>query len=473
MKLDPRSIMKTLDKHRKMILGTFILFTAVAVIYSYNTAPIYEAETTLRFKQPNGLVNSLVVDQSARSSGAAGQQLSTYAEILKSRTVLQEVIENTQGGKGSYESMVGRITTQPVRDTDILRVKVTARSPEEAQSVTNALTEAFIRRLTELSRSEQSLVRKFIGDRLNESKGELDKAEMALQQYKNTNRITDPETETKTLVEAVSSVNRLAADNAVNSAAARGKLANAQRQLSEQNPAFIADNPMIQQFKTKLADLEVQMAGLTQKYTAIHPDVVATQAAIQETQHKLNAEIARVINAESASMNPIHQLLLQGRITAETEIAASSAQQAAIAHILQANEQELAKLPEKERGLAKVMRDAAVAREIYIMLAKRYEEARISEVMQPTEVQLIDAATFPTQPIASNKVKHVIIGAVAGLIAGIGLAFASEYLNKSVRTAEDVKRYLDLPVLANIPHFDREYQPPKISLWGRLKQMTS
>lgn len=474
--LDLRDIIKTIKKRQKVIVYTFIGFVSLAALTSFIWPPTYESETNLRVKQPKGLADSLLADLPMGNASATKQLMSTYAEILKSRTVIQEVIDKTQSSKEevpNYDDMLKRITTQPVKDTEILRVKVTAGTPEEARMLTDTLVNTFNGRLSMLARSEQSTVRQFIGDRLKDSKVDLEKAEADLQKYKTTQKITDPDVETKALVDALSNINKLAAENAVTMAAAQGQLANAKQQLAAEKPGFIADNPLIQQYKTKLAELEVSLVELTQKYTDKHPQVLATRAAIQETEKKITVEASRVINAEAPSMNPIHQGLLQNQIMAEAQIAASNAQQAAINHISQDSEQDLSRLPVKEQGLAKVMRDVAVAREIYIMLAKRHEEARISEVMQPTDVQVIDVATLPDEPIRPKKALNIVIAAILGLFIGTGTAFALEHMNRSIRTPEDVQQYLDLPVLGSIPHFDSKYHDVKPSFWDRIKQLTS
>ncbi|MCP6658170.1 hypothetical protein NL521_30000, partial [Klebsiella pneumoniae] len=67
------------------------------------------------------------------------------------------------------------------------------------------------------------------------------------------------------------------------------------------------------------------------------------------------------------------------------------------------------------------------------MLAKRYEEARISEVMEPTDVQIIDEAIFPDEPIKPKKLLNTVIAAILGIFVGVGLAFLSEYMNKTIR----------------------------------------
>jgi uncharacterized protein involved in exopolysaccharide biosynthesis len=224
----------------------------------------------------------------------------------------------------------------------------------------------------------------------------------------------------------------------------------------------------MQQYKGKLADLEVQLVSLRQNYTDQHPQVLAVTAAIAETKKKLNSEAARIVNGEASSMNPIHLGLLTDKIVSEAEIAAAIAQQGAIQKIIDDEEQQLTKLPVKEQGLAKVMRDASVNQELYIMLAKRYEEARISEVMQPTDVQLIDKAISPEKPIKPKKMLNVLIAAIFGLAIGCGLAFALEYLNRTIRNGEDVKKYLDLPVLGSVPDFNADTSVPVAGGWNKI-----
>ncbi len=469
--LDLREIIKILKKRSRFIINVFVFMVLAAIIISFILPPTYEAETTLRIKQPKGLASSLLSELPMGSPMASKQLMSTYAEILKSRTVVQEVIDNTQRDKEElprYEDFIEKITTQPVKDTEVLKIKYQAKSAEEAQIVTNLLVDTFLKRMTSLVREEQATVREFIGQRLSEAEKELAKAESVLEQYKRDQKIVAPAEETKAMVERYTSISKMAAENTVALSVAQAKLKNIDSQLAIQRPGSIADSPLIQQYKAKLADLEVQLAGLVPIYTDKHPKVIAAKAAIEETKASLRTEIARILSADSASANPVYQGLLQAKIQAEVENATASAQKSALNQLLEQGEKEMATLPGKEQGLARVMRDAMVAQEIYIMLAKRHEEARISEVMQPTEVQVIDRAVVPDKPIKPKKALNIVIAAILGLFFGTGLAFGLEYMNKTIRNTEDVERYLELPVLGNIPLFDSEAKSQKISLKDRL-----
>jgi capsular polysaccharide biosynthesis protein len=92
--------------------------------------------------------------------------------------------------------------------------------------------------------------------------------------------------------------------------------------------------------------------------------------------------------------------------------------------------------------------------------------------MQPTDVQVIDVAAIPVKPISPKKTFNVIIAAALGLFIGLGLAFMSEYMNRTMKSVEDVRAYLDLPVLGSIPHFDNETKLAVNSgMWANLKHL--
>jgi succinoglycan biosynthesis transport protein ExoP len=469
--LDLRELLQIVRKRHKLILSVFLAAVGAAVIISLILPKVYQAETTLRVKQAKGLGESLLSGVSSGNPLQTKQLMSTYAEIMKSRTVLQAVIRKVYAGKPvdetpKYEKFEKRITTTPVRDTEILKVAVQAGAPGEARLLANTLVATFLERLTYLVRSEQKVVREFIGGRLRDAKLELERAEDLLEAYKRQQKIVAPDEESRALVGRMADLYKLVAENEVETATTQARLDNIQAQLAKEKVGFVAENKLIEQYKGTLAEQEVKLAGFLQKYTERYPEVQALRAEIAVTRERLREEINRVVNAEAASLNPIHQELVKGKLETAATLAAALAQKTELARIIAADEQILLTMPAKQQGLVRLTRDATVAQEIYIMLAKRHEEARISEVMQPTDVQVIDTAVAPEKPIKPQKRLNVLIAAFLGLFAGTGLAFALEYFNKTINNAEDVKTYLDLPVLGSIPDFGTDGRQPQ-NFWER------
>ena len=460
---DLQDKLRALKKYRWLIFNFFFFAGVIAAVVSFIVTPTYQAETVLRIHQPHG-VETALVDTRQGSTDTSKQLMTTYSDIIKSRGVVEKMLDKagyTGDDKPVYEDMLRRIAIQIGKENELLTVRVQADNPEEAQKLANLLTTTFMERLTSLVRAEQKDVRIFIGDRLATAKQDLEKAEQALADYKKNEKAVSLSDKTRSMVDWQTAVTRLAAENRVAGAAAQARVSNANRELSSENAGVVADNSLIQQYKSKLADQEIELVGLLTKYNDLHPRVVTAKAGIEETKAKLNAEVIKVVNAEAPSMNPAHQLVLQNKIQAQAELAAMNAQQGAIAGVMAQSEQELAALPAKEQGLAKVTRDASVAQEVYTMLARRHEEAKISEVMQSTDVQVVDMASTPVLPIKPAKKLNVVVASLLGLVLGIGTAFVLSHVRRTVDNVEDVRRFLGIPVIASIPTYGPGKKPKK------------
>jgi len=80
----------------------------------------------------------------------------------------------------------------------------------------------------------------------------------------------------------------------------------------------------------------------------------------------------------------------------------------------------------------------------------------VQQILNVENVQVIDAATVPDEPVSPRKTLNTAVAAVVGLMAAIVLAFIFEYFDNSIRTPEDVEKHLGLPVLTIIPDLGSE-----------------
>lgn len=94
--------------------------------------------------------------------------------------------------------------------------------------------------------------------------------------------------------------------------------------------------------------------------------------------------------------------------------------------------------------------DKVTAMNIANDVAKVFKN-KVIEIVQVENVNIIDTAELPVSPVSPNKRLNVMISLLLGLIAGIGINFLIEYLDNTIKTPEDVKNYLDLPVIGVIP----------------------
>lgn len=107
----------------------------------------------------------------------------------------------------------------------------------------------------------------------------------------------------------------------------------------------------------------------------------------------------------------MHQQLLTSKFGSEAAISVAESNLAELERLDKRNQEDVERLSEKEQKYLSLMRDVSVADEIYIMLAKRLEEAKVAEVAVSTEVQVVDTATLPEDPVKPKKFLTLLLAA--------------------------------------------------------------
>ncbi|NLY36248.1 MAG: hypothetical protein GX046_03310 [Tissierellia bacterium] len=75
----------------------------------------------------------------------------------------------------------------------------------------------------------------------------------------------------------------------------------------------------------------------------------------------------------------------------------------------------------------------------------------VKEIMLVENVQIIDKAILPKNPIKPKKLMNIAIAGVLGLMLGVFITFIVEFLDNTIKSKEDIEKYLGLPVLGMIP----------------------
>lgn len=474
--IDLLELWQVLNKNKRKIAYITGGFIALSCAYLMIVPPTYQSTSLLRIKQDKGLSDSILSQMPLGNTQMTQQKMNTNAEILKSRNVVIPVIKATEGLKDGkypdYDAYVkSHITTKPFKDTEILQLDVTGGTPEKAQEVNRLLVRGFLARLADLSHEESGNTRKFLENRVVSAKTELGQAEDKLKAYQIAHKIYSTDDQMKGLADQISTLDKAKAQNQLDLETAQAALSSINGQLAGAGAA-IADSPAIQKYKTSLVQLESTKAGYTGKYTDQHPKMQEINKQIAETKSNLEKEIAAIIAQQAPSSNTVQQKLLADKFANEAAVAVANGKNNAIASLESKNDEAISRLPEAQQGYIRVKRDADVAQEIYVMLSKRLEEAKVAEVMVPNEVQVIDEATLPERPIAPRKARTLALAAILGLLAGSGFVLARELLDRKIRTASDVEEQLALPVLGVVPDADgqKEEKDKPTDFWSKIKR---
>jgi len=462
--LDLLELWHIVVKRRRMIILLFVLAVAAAVFLNIVTEPVYQARATLMLKSgKTDALASLDPLGALTGSSSANIMIQNYIYMLKSRSILTKALE-TLGWEtvtdADIRAVTNGLTVQQISGTEIIEIRFDSTDRVFATDLVNTLSQVFIASTRDENRSDLKTAREYLAEQIEIAQDHLTNAEEKLRRFRENERIMQPMQDSSLLLQQYTEWDKMAAQAQLAKMETELRLRELQDKLAAQDEIIISsttiqDNPMVRSYQQRLAELEVSLSGALERYTERHPEVLSLQAEINEIKTKLANEVERVIATETQTINPIRNELYSQLINAQVELVALSAREQAIAKVLKELDQQYTNVPEKELELARLIREVQMYEDIYLMLMTRNEEIRINEQMHSGNLQVVDHAIIPENPIKPRVMLNLAIGGVLGLFMGLGLAFLLEFMDNTVKNKDDVEKYLALPVIGQIPQFDR------------------
>lgn len=136
----------------------------------------------------------------------------------------------------------------------------------------------------------------------------------------------------------------------------------------------------------------------------------------------------------------------------------SKGQANSIQRLLDLTKQDAATMSDKLIQYEILNREVDVNRLLYDRLISRIKESDVIENKQTIDVWVVEEARIPMFPTNQGPKRTILLGLVASLMAGIGLAFFLEYLDNTVKTTEDAEKRLSIPVLGMVPFYKDKTQ---------------
>lgn len=153
----------------------WILIAIVAIIIIGNVYTIITREPMYRSNTTIVLVGESKDGYSQSDSQLNQNLIGTYSEIIKSRKVLSQVIENLKL-KMSVEKLSNNITTTSVEDTEIIQITVANANAKDAKKITDEVAKVFSEEIQDIYNLENVAI--------------IDKAELSKNPY-NINYVKD------------------------------------------------------------------------------------------------------------------------------------------------------------------------------------------------------------------------------------------------------------------------------------------
>ena len=95
------------------------------------------------------------------------------------------------------------------------------------------------------------------------------------------------------------------------------------------------------------------------------------------------------------------------------------------------------------------------ARDIANEIPKVFKK-EVKRITKANDIQVIDKAILPQNPIKPNKMMNMAIAAVLGAMIGLFVVFLIEYLDNKLKTPQDIEKHLGLSVLGVVPNEELE-----------------
>jgi hypothetical protein len=111
--------------------------------------------------------------------------------------------------------------------------------------------------------------------------------------------------------------------------------------------------------------------------------------------------------------------------------------------------------PRQQRVYQEVARDYQTTRDLYDSLRKRYEQAQLEEGegggAASSPLRILDPAIVPNGPVAPNRPLLLFLTLVGSLLIAAAAAWLADHLDTSLHSADDVRSFTRIPVVASIP----------------------
>ena len=473
-----------------IILSALILFTLV-MLYNARLIPIYQGTATV------------IIDKESNQSPITGQRtdyesylsesmtFNTHFKLITSRPVMERVIQkldldpadlSPQKGEPSFapvgalrqwisqlkknvklllglnnasvvgedglvetldettllvQALQGMVEVEPIEETRLLKLKVYSPLPHMAREIANAAAQSYIdfNIANRLESSQNTLA--WLTDNLYEIKKQLEDAEQAFLAYKQSAQLISLEDSQQVTAQKMREFNDAYIQARNQRLELDAKLSQIRRvaETGRNIPHVrsLIENPLITDLYGQLVKAEVELESLRKVYKPKHPKIVQITTDIQNIREKLRLELQKELE------------------NLRSERAVLVSRERVLQNTMQDFEQEAMDTNKKELRYNILERNVEMNKNLYDTLLARMKEADISGDIDVSNIRITEKATLPQLPVRPNKKRNLALGIIFGLMLGVGLSFLKEYMDRTIRTEDDVQRYLDLPVLSVIP----------------------
>ncbi|HVR09981.1 MAG TPA: polysaccharide biosynthesis tyrosine autokinase [Thermoanaerobaculia bacterium] len=453
-------------RHWKLVAAASLVCTAAGAIHYAITPKAYMATATIQIERRT-LAPALSSQAPWLESYFDAEYYPTEYKLLESRGLAERVVkrldlladpafnpratgraaavtaDDDQAALGGLaERLRGGLGVEPVRSTQLVEITYRASSPAFAARAANGFADAFIDMGIEYRFTSAGKTSSFLNSQIEALKKELDDKEAKLQAFSRRTDIVTMEPSSNVTLQRLQALNNSYID---------AKNARIDKEASYQGlltapPETIADSlqpGVVGSLRSDELKMERDYDTKLKVYKPEWPAMVELKGEIEKNKQHISAVVHEAVETARKSAYAAYATALRQEQAIEAEINKLKSQ--AMDQNSQAAEFQNLGVEIKTR------------RELLDKLMREQSENEVQARLQDTRdsnVHIVDRALVPGGPFYPSLRKDVSYGLLFGLLIGVGAALLIEFLDRTVKTAEEVERKIGLPTLAVIQDID-------------------
>jgi polysaccharide biosynthesis transport protein len=341
------------------------------------------------------------------------------------------------GGMG--QRLLGGLEIAPIKGTQLVQIHFRSMSGELAARVANGVADAFIDWGIQTRSESAGKASSFLGRQIEDLKAELGDKEATLQAYGRRSDIVAVDTQTNPTLQQLEALNQ----SYIAAVAARIEKEAAYNEVLSAPGETVADpmsGGLVSQLRADFQRLEQEYATKSNTYKPEMPVMVELRGRIDQSRQHLRSVV--------------EEMVAQARQKARAEYQTIKRQEDALAAELDRAREETMNLGSATVQYHNLRMEVETRRQLLDDLLRRHSDTEVTARLQATResnVRVVDRALVPGGAYAPSLRRDVGMALGFGLFLGLGCIFLLEYLDRSLKTAEEAERVLGLPVLAVIP----------------------
>lgn len=454
-----RSLVMVLFKRKRIILSVFFSVVITVTVGTFLMPRIYRSTAKILVEREIDSEKALLFRMNFPLAYEKYDWIKSEIEIIKSYPLASRVVkglgldkidqaartlsqaEEQEQFEATVERFQKKLTVENTTDSNVFEVSYEARDPALAARTVNRVVETYLMYRSEIF--DESDTYEFLEQQMRIADEKLRDLEKRQTSFKKEAEMISPQTQVTILQSKLADYEKRLTAVRTERIGKEARLAMIHVQMQQGSEidipaAIVRESPIrinyIARLKGELVSMEVKRDRFLQRFKPSYAELVALQKEIAVTKDKIQSEIGKIVDAEDNAIRAI--------------IAEEQALQKAIDRI----NQEVQNFVQKEYEYAQLSRGIDDSREVYSMLLKQREEARISlaKLERGVKIKVISPAIVPMNPIKPRARRNVALAVFLGLVSGLGLAFFIEYHDHSINTAEELERYAGLTVLGSV-----------------------